>query len=235
MVGSGQIIEGQVQARAGLQQLADLVIRFVASQRGIDFDKYNFRHTQAKGAPDLAGDQLRDQRQHSLSRSAKFDDIEPKIVGLHNCGQRTAFPQRAAHNASHLRFAASNIQFSGDRRAESLKQRSVTLRLWSRGFFAMKNWLSGFGQDGRAHGAGGCWPRGHEVDGVESHPRDGPRRCCAKAQSSRPRRRRRSASGRRRDDDALRRCGARGRSVRPQGLPSMDSLARCRPARCTSR
>ena len=108
--GAGKVIEGKVQAYTGLQQLANLIIRFVAAECGIDFDKYNLGHAQAEGAANLAGNQLRNQRQNTLSCTAEFDHVEPKVISLHNGGQRASFAQgkhitRRIYGSQHRTFS----------------------------------------------------------------------------------------------------------------------------------
>ena len=94
--GAGKIIEREVQAWACLEQLANFVIGLIAPQRRIDFREDNLRHTQSKRAPDLAGDQLRNQRQDSLPRAPEFDHVEAEVVAFYNGGQGSALAQ--GHN-----------------------------------------------------------------------------------------------------------------------------------------
>ncbi len=89
---SGKVVEAEVQAGAGLEQLPDLVVGLVAAKGGVDFDQYNLRHAQIEGAPDFPGDHLRDEGENSLPRAAKLDHVEPQIVGLDDGGQRAALP-----------------------------------------------------------------------------------------------------------------------------------------------
>ena len=88
-----QIIEREIQARTRLQQLPNLVVRLVPSQRRINLHEHNLRHPQPQRSADFARQQLCNQRQNSLPRPPKFHDIQAEVVGLYNRRKRSAFAQ----------------------------------------------------------------------------------------------------------------------------------------------
>jgi len=76
---AGQIVECKIQPGAGVEQMTNLCVRLVASERCVDLGEDQFRHFQPERAADFTGYQFRDQRQRSLPRSAELDHVEPEI------------------------------------------------------------------------------------------------------------------------------------------------------------
>ena len=91
--GAGQKVEAEVEAGAGLEQLADFVVGLVAAKRGVNVDEDQLGHAQAEGASDFAGDDFGDEGEEALAGSAKFDNVETQIVGFDDGGQRAAFAE----------------------------------------------------------------------------------------------------------------------------------------------
>ena len=105
---AGEVVESDIKAGAGFEQVADFGIGLIAAEGRVDFCEHQIGHAQAEDAADFAGDDFRDEREDALARSAKFDDVEAEVVGFDNGGQRTAFAKgkhvaRGADGAEHAR------------------------------------------------------------------------------------------------------------------------------------
>ena len=87
-----QVVEGQVEAGAGREQVLYLGIGLGAAQHGIELNEDEFRHRQAQRSLQLAGHQLSDQRAVALTRPAEFDHVQAIVVCLHDRRQRAARP-----------------------------------------------------------------------------------------------------------------------------------------------
>ena len=71
-----QIIKRQVHPCTRLQQLANLIVRLVATERRVNLHEHNLRDPQPQSSSDLARQQLGNQRQDPLPRPSEFDDIQ---------------------------------------------------------------------------------------------------------------------------------------------------------------
>ena len=79
---AGQVMQAQVEADAGLQQILDLFIRFRAAESGVQPGQDQFGDFQAEGPGDFATDKLSYQCLDSLTCTAEFEYIEESIVGF---------------------------------------------------------------------------------------------------------------------------------------------------------
>jgi len=91
---SGQVVEADVEAAAGADQVLDLGIGLGARQLGVKFHQHDLRDRQAEQAGKLAGDHLGDQRLRALPGAAELHHVHAVVVGLDHRRQRTAFAQR---------------------------------------------------------------------------------------------------------------------------------------------
>ena len=92
--GAGHEGKPDVEAHRPPQQVADLVVRLGAGNLLRQRRQHDLRHRKAQGAPDLPHDELGDQRLLAVAGAAELDDVLAAVVGLHQCRQRAALPQR---------------------------------------------------------------------------------------------------------------------------------------------
>jgi hypothetical protein len=92
--GTGQIVERDVEAAAGADQVLDLGVGLGACQIRIELDQHDLRHRQIGGAADLAGEELRNQRLRSLPGTAELEHIHPIVVCFHDRGHGPALAER---------------------------------------------------------------------------------------------------------------------------------------------
>src|SRR5579859_2078470 len=78
--GSRQEIHAQVEAPTTLDQRANLIVWLGATKYRIKLHEDNFWHRQSQCATNLTGYQFRDQRFRPLTRSPKFEHIEPIVI-----------------------------------------------------------------------------------------------------------------------------------------------------------
>ena len=89
-----QEVEAQVQARAPIQQLLDLLVRLGPAEGRIELDEDDLGDRQPERPADLAGDELGDQRLRPLAGPAVLHDVQPVVVRLHQSGQRATLAER---------------------------------------------------------------------------------------------------------------------------------------------
>ena len=92
--GAGQVVECEVQAGAGLEEITDFRVGIVAAEEGVDFYEDEFRYGKAESTGDLSCNEFSDQCQRSLACAAELDDVQTEVIRLHDCGQGAAFPER---------------------------------------------------------------------------------------------------------------------------------------------
>jgi len=85
--GAGEVVEGKVEADAGAEEIADLLVRLVAPQGGIDFGEDEFRDVEAEGTADLTGYEFGYKGERALAGAAEFYDVEAEVVGLDDGGE----------------------------------------------------------------------------------------------------------------------------------------------------
>ncbi len=91
---AGEEVEADVEPGAALQQLPDLGIRLSGRQRRVEVDQHDVGHQQAERPPDLARDQLGDERLRPVPGATELGHVQPVVVRLHDCGQRASLAQR---------------------------------------------------------------------------------------------------------------------------------------------
>ena len=79
---TGQVIEGQVQSGAVVDQRVDLGVGLGAREIGIERRQHDLRHRQIERPCNLAGNHLGDERPHALSGGAELQHVHAVIVGF---------------------------------------------------------------------------------------------------------------------------------------------------------
>ena len=90
---SRQIVEGHIEARAGLDELLDFRVRLRSGEVGVQLNEHNFRNWQPQRTRNLAGDELGYQRFRALACAAEFEYVHAIVIRLHDGGKRAAFVQ----------------------------------------------------------------------------------------------------------------------------------------------
>jgi len=91
--GAGEIVQGQVDANAGAEEIANILIGLVASEGRVDLDEDEFGDVKADGATDFSGDKFGYKGEGALTSATKFDDIEAEVVSLYDCGEGSTFAE----------------------------------------------------------------------------------------------------------------------------------------------
>jgi hypothetical protein len=91
---AGKVVECEVETDALAQEVLNFGIGLGLRQPLVDDGEDDLRDAQAEEAGQLAGDQLGDQRLHSLARAAELDDVRAVVVALDDRRQRAALAQR---------------------------------------------------------------------------------------------------------------------------------------------
>ncbi len=92
--GTGQVVHAEVAARAGSQQLLDLLIRLGPAKLRVEVDHDQFGHGQPQRPGEFAHYDLGDERLGTLARSPELHHPRAEVVALHEAGQAAALPQR---------------------------------------------------------------------------------------------------------------------------------------------
>ena len=88
-----QVVQRQVEAGAGADEVLDLGIGFGAGEFGVELREHQLGHRQAEHARQLAGHQFRDQRAAALPRAAELQHVQAVVVGLDDGGERPALAE----------------------------------------------------------------------------------------------------------------------------------------------
>jgi hypothetical protein len=91
--GAGEIVEGEIQAAALTEKMADFGVGLVTAEGGIDFGEDKFRNGEAEKAADFSCHEFCNQSERALSGPAKFEDVEAQVVGFNNSRQGAALAQ----------------------------------------------------------------------------------------------------------------------------------------------
>jgi hypothetical protein len=91
--GAGKIVEGEVEADTGAEEIADLLIGFVSSEGGVYLSEDQFGDVEVEGATDFAGYEFGYKGERALTGTTEFDYVETEVVGLNDCGKRAAFAE----------------------------------------------------------------------------------------------------------------------------------------------
>ncbi len=63
-------------------QVLDLLVRLPLAEARVEVDGHQSGHGQSEPPPELAADDLGDQRLRPLARAAELDDVQAVVVGL---------------------------------------------------------------------------------------------------------------------------------------------------------
>ena len=91
----GQIVQRNVQAGARADKGLDFGVGFGAREFAGKVDEHDFRHRKSGQPADFAGQQLSDQGLGPLPGPAKFEYVQPFVIGFDNGRQRAALAQRS--------------------------------------------------------------------------------------------------------------------------------------------
>jgi hypothetical protein len=92
--GAGEVVEAEVGAAAGPDQVLDLGIGLGPRQVGVELDEDDLGNRQGQGPCDLAGEELGDQRLGALAGAAELENVQAVVVGLDHGRKRPALAQR---------------------------------------------------------------------------------------------------------------------------------------------
>ncbi len=89
-----QVIERQVEPRAGADQILDLRVGLGAREVGVELDEDDRGDRERRGARDFPRHELRNERLGTLARAAELEHVEALVVRLDDGGKRAALAQR---------------------------------------------------------------------------------------------------------------------------------------------
>jgi hypothetical protein len=89
--GAGEIVESEVEACAGAEKVANLLVGLVAPEGRVDLSEDEFGDFETKCATNFACDEFRYQGERALASAAELNDVEAQIIRFNNCWKGAAF------------------------------------------------------------------------------------------------------------------------------------------------
>ncbi len=90
----GQVVEGEVETSAVVDQLMDFRIGLGARQVAIELREHDLGDRQSEGTPQFARHEFGDERTGTLSGATELEDVQAVVVCVHDGRERPAFAER---------------------------------------------------------------------------------------------------------------------------------------------